>query len=283
MENKIVCSLIFIALLLGGTHAGASPLVVMSYNIRREGAEKAETRLWQNRLPLIATLLKNIKPDIIGFQEVINHQQEDLQKELPDFNMIGESRGSSWWGLATDEATPIAYKKDAFELKDHGTFSVNPELNSWTWMPWHRAETGLLPRVCTWAKLKDKQTNKEFYVYNTHLDHMYRQAREISAQKVMQDVEQRTPGYPVIMMGDFNTPIEGEMKNILTRQFMLAKDKTERVEGPRETATGWDNTKLAEIDHILVNKLITAVERYRVVEADGYPSDHRPVVADIQL
>ena len=118
--------------------------------------------------------------------------------------MIGESRGSSWWGLATDEATTIAFKKDLFELQDYGTFSVNPEFNSWAWMPWYRAQTGLLPRVCTWVRLKDKRTNKEFYVYNTHLDHMYAQARELAMQKIMKDIEQRAAGYPVIMMGDFN-------------------------------------------------------------------------------
>ena len=72
------------------------------------------------------------------------------------------------------------------------------------------------------------------------------------------------------------------MKNIVTGSLTKAKDKAEQVEGPRETATGWDSVTLTEIDHILV-KNIPAVERYRVIETEGYPSDHRPVVAEMTL
>lgn len=277
--NKFIASLLMSAGLL---HALPS-LRVMSYNIRREGKEKQEDRLWTNRLPRIVALLKTINPDVVGLQEVIEHQKEQLQESFPDMNFVGTSRGSCWWGLATDEATPIGYKKDRLELQDHGTFPVNAESNSWFgWMPWHRAQTGLLPRICTWAKFKDKASNKEFYIYNTHLDHMYDQARLLSAQKIMDDIKERTTGYSVMVTGDFNTPIEGEMKTI-TNSLIHAKDKAEQITGPRETSTGWDSTTLTEIDHILVNKFIDAVKTYRVVESEGYPSDHRPVVADIQM
>ena len=85
MENKIKYSLLAASLLLMGWFVYAdntSSIRVMSYNIRREGSEKKEERLWVNRLPLIAAILNMIKPDIIGFQEVINHQKDDLQKKL---------------------------------------------------------------------------------------------------------------------------------------------------------------------------------------------------------
>lgn len=258
----------------------ATPISIMTYNIRREGTEKSPERLWANRAASVIALLRNQNPDIIGFQEVTDNQKRQLGESLGEnFNIVGQGRGSSWFGLGTDEATPIAYRKDKFSLIDSGTFSLNV---GFVWMPWHASETGFLPRICTWVKLKDTQSNKEFYVYNTHLDHMYDAARLNGAREVMQNIlKSNTAELPVIVTGDFNTEFEGAIKDSFSG-FVSAKDLAKKVEGPSETSTGWGNDKLKTIDHILVRKGMS-VESYCVIVSEQYPSDHRPVVAVIDL
>lgn len=281
--NYRMMTLFIVTILTGFVHADEAPnsLRTMTYNIRREGSEAQEDRTWPQRKSRVVELWKTINPDVVGLQEVMTNQQQQLQESFPEFDFIGESRGSSWFGFGPSEATPIAYKKELLELQEQGTFPVNATVDSWVgWMPWHVYQTGLLPRICTWAKFKNKQNNKEFYLYNTHLDHKFEQARLNSAYKIMDDIAQRTADLPVIVTGDFNTAFEGDMQKACG-SFTHAKQQAKLIEGPAETSTGWDNTSLKEIDHIVVNNKIEEVPSYRVIEADGYPSDHRPVVADI--
>ena len=252
-----------------------------SYNIRRKGKEKKEERLWENRLPLVCALLSQMSPDVIGLQEPTMEQIKDLQQKLAHYDGIGQGRGSSWWGLGTDEATPIFYNTERFELITGDTFKIN-ETGSW-WMPWQAGQTGWLPRICTWVKLKDKQTDKMLYVYNTHLDHQYAQAQENGISAILTHIKEHATDAPVILMGDFNSTFEGNMKALLN-EFGHVKELAEVTEGPHETRTGWDDQELKWIDHILVHPPEqTKVYTYTVIACDDYPSDHRPIFSDVQL
>ncbi len=257
-------------------------LRVMSYNIRRKGKEAQEERLWEHRLPLVKELIERIKPDIIGLQEATKEQIADLKGELPQYSSFGEGRGESWWGWGTDEHTPIFYDTEQLDALDHGTFFINERES---WRPWDARTTGWLPRICTWGKFKDKRTGKEFYLYNTHLDHMYKQAQLAGLERIKEKMPKDTHA-PVILMGDFNTEFTDEIQDVLAG-FRHTKDLATQTVGPQETRTGWDNEELKTIDHILVtdHDKIT-VEQYEVIEkeeGEPYPSDHRPVIADILL
>lgn len=258
-------------------------LRVMTYNIRRDGKEETPERLWHNRRPLVAEILNSTSPDIIGFQEPIKSQVRDLETLLPHFKQFGEGRGTSWWGLGDDEYNPIFYNAKKFELLDCGTFFINKLNSLFGWMPWHAWQTGWLPRICTWGKFKNKETAQEFYVYNTHFDHMFPAAQLLCARNAVKDIKKRTDNLPVIVMGDFNTPFSGRLKEIFNA-FTHVRELAQTIEGPQDTRTGWSNNELKWIDHILVNKPeSTEVLRYEVIARDDYPSDHRPVIADIAL
>lgn len=262
--------------------SNTSLIRVMTYNIRREGKEETAERLWHNRKPLVNELLGVAKPDIIGFQEPTKEQIADIEALLPNFKQFGEGRGESWWGLGDDEYNPIFYNNEKFTLLDSGTFFIN-KLDTWFgWMPWHVRQTGWLPRICTWGEFEDKQTLQKFYVYNTHFDHMFPLAQLLCARTVVKDIKKRNKEHlPVIVMGDFNTPFAGEMKKIFDA-FTHAKEIAKEVQGPLETRTGWNDNELKWIDHILINKTSNPhVQRYEVIAHAGYPSDHRPVFADI--
>lgn len=257
---------------------------IMTYNIRRQGKETTIERLWQNRSPLVFSLLHHIQPDIFGLQEPTDQQVTDIRAQLPSyFSSFGKSRGASWWGLVPDEYTPIFYNTNKFTLLEHGTFSINT-IDTWFgWMPWHAPQTGWLPRTCTWGKFKENITGNEFYIYNTHLDHMYKKAQLYSAKIIASHITKYAHHAPVILIGDFNTAFESDIKAIFAN-FQHAQDIAHKHSGPHETFTGWDNTELKWIDHILLtNADNIELLYYDVIEsAPGiYPSDHRPVFVDI--
>lgn len=263
---------------------------IATYNIRREGDETEEKHKWPHRRGLVISLIKKIQPDILGLQEPIEKQIEDLSKELPEYAWIGESRGSYIKGLSLwhrigmlfgkDEFNPLFYRTKRVTLLDHETFGINVG-----YLP---NQTGWLPRVCTWGLFEHKETGKKFYVYNTHLDHMYEEARKEGINTIMDDIKKRVgeKKYPVILMGDFNAEYSELKDSIEKAGFAHAKDKAEEKLGPEYTSTGWQE-ELKTIDHILVKllpKIKMIVKKFIVVETPGtYPSDHRPVYVDLQF
>ena len=263
-------------------------LTIMSFNIRRKGKEKGPDRLWQNRLPLIKELLEEANPDIIGFQEVTKKQREDLMHTLPNnFKYVGTGRGASWAGLGTDEATPIFYNTEKFELKEHETYQLN-KASMWKWMR-KRNEYGYLPRICTWANFTLKDSDKQLYVFNTHLDHKSEKARLNQLKNILKKTEAITD-CPVFIMGDFNTdlvePIQKELSN---HNYVNTKEETVHRSGPKETYTGWQDEPEKLIDHILVkngkNNKSLRITKYEVIkkEDSAFPSDHRPVLIQVSL
>lgn len=267
-----------------------SALRAMTYNIRREGKEDTPERAWSNRLPLVCALIKNINPDIFGLQEPTSEQIEQLKTALTtegmNFESFGQGRGSSWFGWGPNEHNPIFYNKDICTVSEteHGTFHTNKIDTLFGWMPWHKDQTGWLPRICTWGRFKINATGQEFYFYNTHLDHMFPEAKKLCAITVAQHIaEQNKENLPVILLGDFNNEFKDAVKEALST-FENTKDLATQIMGPRETSTGWGDEKLKLIDHVLKRGNIS-VSNHAVVPHDGdvYPSDHRPVFADIVL
>ncbi len=258
-------------------------LKIMSFNIRRKGKEKHENRLWKNRLPLIINMLKKTKPDIIGFQEVTQEQIEDLAKSLPDnYKYFGTGRGQSWGGLGTDEATPIFYDAAKLILKKQGTFQMNKS----PWYKWIRKhnEHGFLPRICTYGLLALKNSGKQLYIFNTHLDHEFEKARINQLKKILAKTEDNKE-IPAIIMGDFNSKlVEPIKKELRKQQFVNTKEIANKIDGPAKTFTGWGDETEKLIDHIVIkNNNGLVVKMYSIVKEENglYPSDHRPVTVEI--
>lgn len=146
-----------------------------------------------------------------------------------------------------------------------------------------------LERICTWARLKDLETNSFFWVFNTHFDHRGKQARLKSAELILETIALKNEklDYPVILMGDLNAPSHSNViKTLLTKlrdSYTIAKIKS----GPVGT---WNGFKPAEepgdrIDYLLVSPHFS-VETYStpapLVEG-RYLSDHFPVKARLMF
>ena len=278
-------------------------LRVATYNIRRKGKEKLPPHEWENRLPAIVKLLENIQPDIIGLQEPIKEQIDDLTGQLENYNWFGQGRGKSWGGRGTNEYNPIFYNKKNLILHKQGTFHLNDWKLPWqSWLKQPHA-IGLLPRICTWGFFEIKKTGHKFYVYNTHLDHKFSTARFNQLKTIINTIKQNNDADDhkdnIILLGDFNTDLDGTIQSVVNKEALHdTKDLAKHSEGPRETATGWDDKNLQRIDHILIKNnnegQVAIVKQHVVCENKGWaatvkpnsviirhPSDHRPVFVDI--
>jgi len=263
---------------------------VMTYNIRRYGKESSKTFLWENRKKDLLPFLNDFQPDFIGMQEVTKQQLKDIQENLNDYAFFGEFRHPK--GLislfATDEATPIFYKKDTYQLLDHGTFWLNQTKTK------RKPGWGaFINRICTWGKFKT-DTHHTLWLFNTHLDHQSEKARTEGIKLIIKEINQRTKNNePVILMGDFNAPSIDPKSPVGTimfdQQYKMfdTKQNANMVTGESWTAfkKGWSG-QTKTIDYILINNpsLFTIVQHSTPTRTDGKRlSDHNPVIVDFSL
>jgi endonuclease/exonuclease/phosphatase family metal-dependent hydrolase len=94
--------------------------------------------------------------------------------------------------------------------------------------------------------LKDKATDKEFFVYNTHLDNSFPEARAAQVQVIKEHIAQNTGDMPVIVTGDFNAQFDGEIKTAFDG-FDHAKEVATKTAGPREKEPAGEMMNLSQL------------------------------------
>ncbi|MGH9384212.1 MAG: endonuclease/exonuclease/phosphatase family protein [Vicinamibacterales bacterium] len=265
--------------LTAAVRAGApEPFTVMTFNIRYGTADDGPDR-WELRRGQLFDLLKTQNPDVIGLQEALHFQIDEILTALPDYRMVGVGRSDGGHG---GEYAAILYRASRLSVRRASTFwfSDTPEVvKSNTW-------GAALERICTWALMDDRQ-GTPFYVFNLHLDHISQPAREKSVGLLLSRIDARSPALPVIVTGDFNT---GE-SNLATRAMLKRFRDTFRVIHRDATEVGTGNqfklgmTTGDKIDYIFVEPTtdVLSADIVRTSVNGRYPSDHFPVVARIQL
>ena len=254
------------------------PLTVMTFNIRYGTADDGPDRWELRRGPLI-DLLQTQNPDVIGLQEALHFQIDEILAVLSDYRMVGVGRSDGGQG---GEYAAILYRASRLSVRRTSTFwfSDTPEIvKSNTW-------GAALERICTWALMEDAQ-GTPFYVFNLHLDHISQPAREKSVGLLLDRVAARSPVLPVIVTGDFNT---GEA-NPATQAMKKTFRDTFRVLHPDATEVGTGNEfKFGrptgeKIDYIFVEPAteVLSADIVRTSVGKRYPSDHFPVVARIRF
>jgi len=255
-------------------------VTVMSFNIRYDNPDDGENA-WTHRATWVANEMSNA--DIIGVQEGLSHQVEQLATKLIDYNWTGVGRDD---GKRGGEFTPIFFKAAIFELLSSNTFWLSETPNQSGSKGWDAA----LPRIATTAHLKDKRTGIEFLIINTHFDHRGRVARLQSAQLLadyVRDVEM-----PALLMGDFNMTPQSDAYEALLEDEILRDSRTEvrtPPSGPVGTFSGFikqENLNEApRIDYIFTTHdfIIRQYESVISVKNDQYVSDHLPIKVDLQI
>jgi endonuclease/exonuclease/phosphatase family metal-dependent hydrolase len=268
-------------ILLGCVPASAAPgdatadqpqacdsLSVVTLNIYHDADD------WPSRRPLVIEGLKELSPDVIVLQEVL--QKEGLGNQATD---IAEALGyESWFASANprdDEqrfGNAILTRHPILEQSEH---RLHP-LNDWRTLAHARLD------VC----------GRTIDIYGTHLHHT-REGDGIRAQQVgdiVSTIKARDDGTPSILAGDFNATVRApELAQLLVRY----SDAFGRVEKEADGITTlnphyFDKRMQRRIDHVLVERgHFEVLEARRVLDrpdASGtWPSDHFGVFARLRF
>lgn len=273
--------------------AAAQELTVGSYNLRNKNQhDSINGNGWNRRVESIANQIIWEHPDLFGTQEGLHEQLVDLDVRLKDYKWIGVARDD---GKQEGEYSAIFYREDRVELLEQGNFWLN-ETPDRPALGWDAA----CIRICTWGHFRDRQTKREFYFLNLHMDHVGVRARAESAKLVMQRITQMTDSGKklAILTGDFNVPQTDELYSIFTQSGILKDCYANAANRFAENGTynGFDYHfyTTERIDHILVTPA-TTVDAFAVL-TDGYwrkdmngkmsrrtLSDHYPIFARIRF
>lgn len=248
-------------------------LHVMSFNLRY--ASNAEPNSWTARRPVMARLLNEEQPTVIGTQEGLYGQLKDISRDLPDrYDRIGIGRA----GGSHDEFVAIFFDTGRLDplAFDHHWLSATPNvIGSRSW-------GNNVIRIVTWVRFADKRTGRQFVAVNTHFDHESENSRLRSAELVRDQINAQT--LPVVLTGDFNAAAPSPTYDILklTDSWLTA----ERLTPAFGTFHGYlplvpDGPR---IDWILTRGAVAEAAAMNTYQHQGqYPSDHLPVQALIRL
>lgn len=271
--NKLILTLLVCCFGIQLT-AQENALNIASYNIRYNNTGDG-INAWPNRKDNVKALIRYHEFDIFGIQEGLIGQVKDIA-ELTEFAYYGKGRDD---GKEGGEHSVIFYKKERFQLLASGDFwlSDTPDVPGKGW------DATCCNRICSWVKLRDKVTKKEFFFFNVHFDHQGVQARRESGKLMVKKIKEIAKNKPVICTGDFNSTPETEQ---IKEMQALLKDSYEVTElppyGPEGTfnAFKFDAPMKNRIDYIFVSAGIRVLKYGVLTDAKNqlYPSDHQPVV-----
>lgn len=261
--------------------AAPAQVDVMTYNIKFATENDGENS-WSKRKEHLTNQIKFYHPDIMGVQEALHGQLEHIKENVEDYHYVGAGRDD---GKTKGEYSAIFYNNSKFEMLEENTFwlSETPNTPSQGW-------DASYPRVCTWVKFKEKESGKVFFVFNTHFDHEGDEARERSAQLILDKMAGiNKENHPAILMGDLN--LEPDTAPILkiSEELNDSRHNAKIVSfGPEGTFNGYNFKEPVErrIDYIFTTKDNIEVLKYGVLSDSKdlkYPSDHLPVVALINF
>ncbi len=275
--------------LFGWQAVQAQQFTVGTYNLRNDNnKEDAKNgNGWQQRYPVITSLLRFHGFDIFGTQEGLHHQLENLKDSLLGFDYIGVGRDD---GKQAGEYSAIFYDTRKFKVTQQGNFWLSETEDR----P-NKGWDAVLPRICSLGLFREIKTGYTFYMFNLHMDHVGVKARAESAKLILKKIKDMTNGRPVILTGDFNVDQTSESYQLLaTSGVLFDAYETTKL---RYALTGSFNgfkpnlATNSRIDHIFLTKDFT-VQRYGILDdtyrsKDGdtgvarMPSDHFPVMAEV--
>jgi len=270
---RAMAALAAAVLVVTGSVWGQHPdeMAVVTFNIRYDNPDDPLT--WEQRRSKVASTVGYF--DILGFQEALVNQVDDLAEALPNHDHYGVGRDD---GRSAGEHCPIFWNRARFDLLHAETkwLSATPDV------PGSVGWDAALPRTATIVVLNDRQTGKIIRVVNTHFSHIGAEARALAAR--MLSLQFAMSGADIdVLLGDLNAEPESLSMAILeggglSDAYDVAEKRCRKNIG---TYTGFPTGGLRgapRIDHILVRggSVLWFCAEEQIIEG-FYISDHLPV------
>jgi endonuclease/exonuclease/phosphatase family metal-dependent hydrolase len=263
---------------------------VLTFNLRYGTAPDKENA-WPKRKDQVFAILNDERLGIVGVQEALRGQLDDIHAACPKLGEIGVGRDD---GKTKGEYSAILYRTDQWKSMESGTFWLSEMPEKPGSMSWKTACT----RICTWARMErlggGSDAGRVLWVFNTHMDHISADARLNGAKLIARRIAERGDVEPFVLTGDFNSGEDEEAARYFTMPGSGSPIgklfDTYRVLHAEErefgTFNNFDpkNTKGKKIDYVLVppgTKVAKAwIDRRN---RDGRtPSDHFAVGAIVE-
>lgn len=232
---------------------------------------------WLERRELIAALIRQYAPEVIGFQEIrlhkdrdVKNQAEQLAELLPEYKHrvwqpAQVSSEDRWEGLAVFSQAPITHSDHLPLTRDESDPRDAPH-----------------QRIVLHADI-EWENGKKLAFYVTHLS-LSATARERSVRELEQFVQETRGSSPAVVVGDFNAEPHTPPMRYLLEKAAFADAWTALY--PDELGYTFASYKTQRrIDYILttaeveVNECLVVGDKPNV--AGHWPSDHCGVVADL--
>jgi endonuclease/exonuclease/phosphatase family metal-dependent hydrolase len=252
-----------------------APITALSWNVRY-GTANDGVDSWPARRTALAAAIVAQQPAILGVQEALKDQLEFLAGQLPDHVRLGQGRDGGDRG----EHAALFVDRRRFEVLAHGDFWLSPTPEQPASVGWDAA----LTRICTWARLRERDGSRTLTVWNAHFDHRGAMARTRSAELLAERV--RTSPGPHLVLGDLNcgersAPLDA-LRAAGLRDTFRDLHAAQRAVGTFHAFRG--GTDGDKIDYVLADAgLVTTAAA--ILSAPGpngrWPSDHHGVVATV--
>lgn len=232
---------------------------------------------WEHRREATLRMLEREAPTVFGIQEGYLFQVKYIEENLPQYGRVGVGRDD---GKEGGEIMAVFYLRDRYDLLDHGDLwlSETPDRVSRGW-------DGACNRTMTWVHLREKATGKEFYYFNTHLDHKGVVARREGVKLVVREVQQIAGRKAAVVVGgDLNSTIDDRIFDPLKKFMTPAREKAP-VTDRKGTYNGWGQApNSVVIDHLFVrNMKCRRTARSTATTACIISRDHYPIEIVVRL
>jgi endonuclease/exonuclease/phosphatase family metal-dependent hydrolase len=260
-------------------------LNVMTFNIRYNNPRDS-LNAWPHRADKAASQVLFHEAHIVGVQEALFDQIQDMDRSLTKYKYVGVGRDD---GKQKGELSAIFYDTTRLQLLRSQTFwlSETPQV------PGSKGWDAAITRIVTWAQFRDKKTQKQFFHFNTHFDHMGKIARAESAKLLLKYSNQIAGAIPFIVTGDFNASPDQEPIQLITN----AKDPLYLIDtksvsatphyGPTGTFNGFQSKETSDlpIDYIFIKHAVKVLKHATLSETwqGRFSSDHFPVLARVVI
>ena len=274
---RTVLNMAAIVLMLASGQAVAQSLKVMTFNVRYASDDGPQR--WAVRRPVMIDLIRRAAPDLIGTQELLQRQGDDIVRALPGYHWFGRDRR----GRHDDEHMGIFYRPDRLTLIRHGDFwlSDTPDIVG------SRSWGTDLPRMANWGLFETRGAHPHRFLFvDTHLAHRDEDdaARDRAARLILSRLPDLARGVPVILAGDMNARPDSAAYRTVSGTLTDAWVGAARREGPDKTFHDFTGTADRRIDYLFLRGFrADAVVTDDWHRGTTYPSDHFPVRADLSF